>query len=91
MMAEGGDQVRSRLDRGVRLALGRPATDRELDILENGLKADLQRARTDVASATRLASVGEKARRAGLDPAEVAAYTLAANVVLNLDEFVTRE
>ena len=91
MMVEGGDQIRSRLDRGVRLALGRPATDRELDILESGLKADLQRSRADVASATRLASVGEKARRAGLDPAEVAAYTLAANVVLNLDEFVTRE
>ena len=90
-MAGAGGDARSRLSLGVRLALARPATDRELDILESGLRDDLRRCRADAKAATSLASAGDKPARPGLDPAEVAAYTLAANVLLNLDEFVTRE
>ncbi|MBM4097731.1 MAG: DUF1549 domain-containing protein [Planctomycetes bacterium] len=90
-MAGAGGDARSRLSLGVRLALARPATGRELDILESGLRDDLSRCRADAKAAASLASAGDKPARPGLDPAEVAAYTLAANVLLNLDEFVTRE
>lgn len=91
MLTEGGADPRSRLDLGIRLAVARPATPRELEILESGLKADLARWKADAPGAAKLASAGEKPARKGLDPAEVAAYTLVANVLMNLDEFVTRE
>ena len=91
MLSEGGADVRGRLDLGLRLALARPASARELDILEAGLKADLARFKADPVAAAKLASAGEKPARKELDPAEVAAYAMAANVLLNLDEFVTRE
>lgn len=91
MIAGAPADSRQRLDLGFRLALARPGSARELDILESGLKADLARFKADAEGAAKLAKAGEKPPLRGLDPAEVAAYTLAANVLLNLDEFVTRE
>ena len=42
------------------------------------------------ADAAKLLAVGEAKPRAGLDPAEVAAFTLVAGTLLNLDETLTR-
>jgi phosphoribosylformylglycinamidine (FGAM) synthase-like enzyme len=38
--------------------------------------------------ATKLLAVGEKPRNAKLNPAELAAYALVANTLLNLDEAI---
>ena len=44
----------------------------------------------DEAAAREAISHGESKAKAGLAPAEVAAYSLVANMILNLDETVTR-
>jgi hypothetical protein len=41
--------------------------------------------------ARKLLSEGETRPDPKMDPAELAAYTMTANVILNLDEVVTRE
>ena len=59
-------------------------------MLHEGLKEDLAYFTANPGAAKELVAVGESA--APEDRlAERAAFTLAANVMLNLDEFVTRE
>ena len=40
------------------------------------------------AAAKKLLAIGERSHNAGLDPAELAAYALVANTILNLDEAI---
>jgi cytochrome c553 len=91
MLAEGGNDADSRLKHGFRITLGREPSARELEILREGLTRDSQRFAQDPAGAAKLVALGEAKPKAGLPPADLAAYTLAANVLLNLDECVTRE
>ena len=42
-------------------------------------------------AAVKLLSVGESKRNESLDIAELAAYTMTCNLILNLDEVVTKE
>jgi hypothetical protein len=46
--------------------------------------------RRDVDAATKLLAVGESPPNDRLDPAELAAWTIVATVILNLDETVTK-
>jgi hypothetical protein len=91
MMREGGPSAAERLTWGFRLATGRRPAAEELQVLADGLAADLVRYRKDPEAAKKLIAQGESPVAAGLDAVELAAYTLAANVLLNLDEVVTRE
>lgn len=50
----------------------------------------LERYQADPESARKAIHVGESAPRSGLPEIELAAYTLTANLLLNLDETVTR-
>ena len=45
----------------------------------------------DESEALKLVSVGEFPRNKKLDPAELAAYTAVASLILNLDETITKE
>jgi hypothetical protein len=45
----------------------------------------------NVEAAKQLLAVGESKHQESLDPAEHAAYTMVANLILNLDETVTKE
>jgi mono/diheme cytochrome c family protein len=69
---------RDRILHGIMLCLGRPALDRELDMLETVLEQE----RADGAAAN--------PTRPG-DPSPSAPWITVARVLLNLDEFVTRE
>jgi hypothetical protein len=60
-------------------------------VLADGWRTDLERFRKNPEAAKKLLKLGESPANAHLDSAEVAAWTLAANVLLNLDEAVTRE
>jgi hypothetical protein len=73
-----------------RLATGRKPRPNELAVLRALLSEQLDAYRRDPQAAAKLLAVGEYPRRESLDAAEVAAWTMIANVVLNLDEAVTK-
>uniref|UniRef100_A0A7C2P3X3 DUF1553 domain-containing protein n=1 Tax=Schlesneria paludicola TaxID=360056 RepID=A0A7C2P3X3_9PLAN len=90
MLKEGGSAPAERIAFAYRVALSRaPAAD-EAAIVARTLQKYLDRYREDPAAAKRLIHVGESSPMTVADPAELAAYTLIANLVLNLDETVTR-
>ena len=71
--------------------LCRPPTNGELDILLEGVRANLDSYRGDNDAARQLVQTGEYPMASTLDASELAAYTVLASLVLNLDETVTRE
>jgi hypothetical protein len=91
MLREGGDTPAVRLAYAFRLATARTPSPAETAVLEAGLNRRLAQYRTDRAAAEKLLSAGEAPRDASLDIAELAAYTTAASVILNLDEVITRQ
>lgn len=86
-----GNSPDERLTRGFQLATSRRPTTEELKILTEGLQADLTHLKQNPDAAKKLVAYGDSKSAANLDPVELAAYTLTANVLLNLDEVVTRE
>ncbi|HEY3836007.1 MAG TPA: PSD1 and planctomycete cytochrome C domain-containing protein [Bryobacteraceae bacterium] len=91
MMTEGGTLPAQRLGWALRLATSRRAKPAELAVLERGFQSRLAQYRQDHAAAEKLLSAGESPRNQKLDVAELAAYTTAASVILNLDEVITRQ
>jgi hypothetical protein len=91
IVKEGGASTEQRLAWAMRLATSRPASEQEVKVLEQGLNRRLAQYRGDRAAAEKLLSAGESPRDKTLDPAELAAYTTTASVILNLDEVITRQ
>ena len=91
MFLEGGSSSTERIRFAFQLATSRTPSEHELKTLHAGLEQRLVRFRADPESAKKLLSVGEKKPANGIDPSELAAYTITASVILNLDETVTKE
>jgi len=87
ILAEGGADERSRIVTGFRLCTSRRPTAAEVDVLEKALTRELAHFRKDPAAAKAVF----KGAAPPKDPVEAAAWTLIANVLLNLDETVTKE
>ncbi len=66
-------------------------TTAELAVLRNGLDRYVTAFRTDRGPAGQLIHHGESPVDEKIDPAELAAYTATARVILNLDETITLE
>ena len=62
----------------------------ELDVLLQLYRAQLASYRADAASAARVLHVGESELPPALDPAQLAAWTMVASAILNLDETITK-
>ena len=90
-MLQAGTTQEERLTRGFQFVTARMPTSRELLVLSEGLTSDLNRLRNDPTAASRIIAVGESKPAGDLNPVDLAAYTLTANILLNLDEFITRE
>jgi hypothetical protein len=90
LMLEGGTTVRDRIRFGYRVVLARKPLRDELSVVEEAFQTHLARYRADPKAAEASIHFGESKPKAGLDPAELAAYTLTANLLLNLDETVTQ-
>ncbi len=91
MISEGGATPEARISYAYRRAVNRAPSPAETKILADGLANRLTKYRADAEAAKKLVSVGEAKPDPKLDPAELAAYTITANVILNLDETVTKE
>ncbi|HTI69159.1 MAG TPA: DUF1553 domain-containing protein, partial [Candidatus Limnocylindria bacterium] len=90
MMTEGGPTPEQRIDFGYRTVLSRPPSFEEVRLVRQALDQHLSHYKTDPTAAHNAVHFGESLPRPGLSETELAAYTLTANLLLNLDETVTR-
>ncbi|MCG6156568.1 PSD1 and planctomycete cytochrome C domain-containing protein [Rubinisphaera margarita] len=90
MMKAGGSTPESRLAWGWEVTTSRPPTDNELSLVASLLKDYRERYQNDAAGAKEVITFGESKPDEKLDPSELAAYTLVANLLLNLDETINK-
>jgi hypothetical protein len=89
MLTEGGATPEARFTWAMQHLLARSPTASEMKVLTAGLSTKLARFQQSPEEAQKLAAFGEA--KATSPTPELAAYTLMANVLLNLDEVITRE
>jgi hypothetical protein len=89
MLKESSDPNR-RLDFGFRVVTARKPTSFEKNVLKETLKKNLAKYETNTEAAKQLIAVGESPLDKELNPSELAAYTMVANLLLNLDETVNK-
>jgi hypothetical protein len=82
--------VRARIAHAFRLALTRPPTRAEIDQLEQLYDSRLGRYRANAAESRAMATEPIGALPPGIDEAKAAALSVVGNVILNLDEFLTK-
>ena len=90
-LREVGESPQERLGRIFRLAMSRHANSAEREVLTSGFGYHLDRFRSDPESADALLEGRAQTWPATASRPELAAYTMMASLVLNLDEAITRE
>jgi hypothetical protein len=91
MIKEGGPTPDSRLDFAYRLVTARSLDEETKRILLSGLTQRLTDYQSDTQAAAKLIATGESKPDPALKPAELAAYSMTASVLLNLDRTITRD
>ncbi len=91
VLREGGRDVNSRIVYAFRLALARKPSAQELKVLRGLLAQQMANYRREKKAADELLRVGESKADDKIDRAELAAWTVVASAILNLDETVTKE
>jgi hypothetical protein len=89
-MREGGSTIASRASYMFRLATCRYPSSMELDDLVRGFQEDLAEYSVGDEQAVKLLQIGELPADSSLNKSELAAWTMTANMLLNLDEVVTK-
>lgn len=90
VLTEGGSDKDQQLEFAFRIALGRNPTAAERQRLTAFLDQQLDSYTRDAQAARQLIEIGSAPRPASLDPRAVAAWMMVANVLLNLDEVLTK-
>ncbi len=90
-LRDGGKGTNGRIVYLFRLALAREPSGRERKVLRDLYAQQRTNYRKDKKAASQLLHVGESKVDEKLDPAELAAWTMVASAILNLDETVTKE
>ena len=90
-LLEGGKGTARRIDHLFLRATGRGPTAEERRVLAKLLTQQQERYQRDPASVKALLAVGETPADASLPAADLAAWTMVASAVLNLDETITKE
>ncbi len=91
MIVEGGSRVDDRLAYGVKLLLARPPRAAEAPILRAALESAQARYEADPAAASAFLKQGESPLRADLKSSDLAAYTVVASLLLNMDAAISKE
>lgn len=79
-----------RLNFGFRLVTARPPQASEKSVLQGALTKYLAKYQADPEAAKKLIAVGESPADEKLNPSELAAYTMVASLLLNLDETLNK-
>ena len=88
---EGGKKPEERMVYLFRLAAGRKPDALETDVLLETYRDHVARYKKDEDAAKKLIAIGESKADAKLNATELAAWTMVANLVLNLDEVINKE
>ena len=91
MLKEGGKTPKRRIRFAFQHAAGRKPKPAEMKILKAGLVRHLDFYRQDARVAKGLLEAGEAPVPKGVDASELAAYTVIAGLILNLDEVITKQ
>jgi Protein of unknown function (DUF1553) len=91
LVLEGGATPAERIDFAYRLVLSRPAKPAEKNILVGVLDDFEKRYRAVPKAAVQFLDYGDSPRNRHIQPGELAAYTAAASLILNLDATITKE
>jgi hypothetical protein len=91
MIKEGGNNPADQMLFGFRVCTARVPTEHELTVLGKVYAGQLAHYQTNPAEAEKLLVIGASPRPEGIDPATHAAMTMMANLLLNLDEAITKE
>jgi len=89
-LTQGGQKPDARIDFMAQRLIARPLKDSEKRIVEAGLKNLLTHYERSPADAEKLLGVGESKPDANLDRPTLAAYTMVANQLMNLDEVLNK-
>lgn len=89
-ISEGGTADRERIEYLYRTVISRRPTQHELELVQAALDTQRKLFAEDPDSATKAIHVGDSQPRGVAAPVETAAWTLIANLILNLDETVSR-
>ncbi len=90
IILEGGATAESRLTYGFRWVTARQPTSREMDVLLKSLERQTASFQADKMAAEKLLTSGDSPRNTSLDLVEHAAWTMIANLLINLDETITK-
>jgi mono/diheme cytochrome c family protein len=90
IMKEAAAPPARRIAHGFRLATARWPLPEELAVLVGVYEQQVQRFEVDGEAARAVLSIGDFTDDESLDATELAAYTLVANMLLNLDEAITK-
>lgn len=91
MIKQGGDSIESQIIHGHRIVLAREPSPKVLTILKRGYQDYLTTFTTYPERAEELANIGASGYDLTIEPAQLAAMTTLSNILLNLDETVTKE
>jgi hypothetical protein len=90
VMKEGGETEASGIDYLAKRILARPFTSEEMPIVLESYQSLLSDFKTKPESAKKLIAMGESKPDAKLDPSTLAAWTMLANELFNLDEVLNK-
>jgi hypothetical protein len=91
IMLNGGSDPEKQIDYAFRLCLARPPAKLERQRLVSLYQQQLKSFEKDPDAAEKLLSQGSAERPANLDTGKLAAWMMVGNVLLNLDEMITKE
>jgi hypothetical protein len=91
MLTQGGKTPTGRINYGFRLATGRAPDVQERAVLLEQAQEALADYRQHSDQAAKLVAVGASKSNPQLDPKELAAWTTVADIILNLDETITKQ
>jgi hypothetical protein len=90
IVVEGGRETKERVAHAFRLCLTRPPTPRESDRLEQLYAQARNRFTSQPDHARSIATTPIGPVPAGMDPVDLAAWTIVSNTLLNLDEIIAK-
>ena len=90
MMKEGGNLPKDRVAFGYQLVAARTPKALVSQILSSAFNEEFEHYKKNPEAAAKLLAAGDSKRDESLNPAEHAAWTIVASMLLNLDEVITR-